>query len=43
MVTASFLDEKLSIYKYENSEFSMLEFMYTFEESEEGFKGLYPP
>ena len=42
MVAASFLDEKLSIYPFENGDYSMMEFLYTFEESDKGFKGLYP-
>jgi hypothetical protein len=41
--SGSFLDEKLSIYQFENSDFSLLEFSYTFEQSEGGFMGLYPP
>ena len=42
MVAASFLDEKLSIYPFENGDYSLMEFHYTFEESDKGFKGLYP-
>ena len=43
LATASHLDEQLSIYQYENSDYSMFEYVYTFENSDDGFRGLFPP
>jgi hypothetical protein len=43
LATASHFDEQLSIYQYENSGYSMFEYLYTFENSEQGYKGLFPP